>query len=67
VTLAVGIVGLGFELELLDARTVDVLWPIALVLLGAFLIARSLRRSSRLPAGAAHPGEGAPPPPRSDR
>jgi hypothetical protein len=63
-TAAVGVLGLGFELGLLDADTINMLWPIALVLLGAFLIARSLRRPSRLPAGATQTGaDGVPPPP----
>jgi len=47
ITLAVGVFGLGFELGVLDARTLNMLWPLALVLLGAFMIARSLRRTSR--------------------
>ena len=55
ITLAVGVVGLGFNLGFLDARTVNVLWPIALVLLGAFLIARSLRRPARVDAGGGPP------------
>ncbi|HVR30156.1 MAG TPA: DUF5668 domain-containing protein [Thermoanaerobaculia bacterium] len=44
ITLAVGGGGLGFELGALDARTLNALWPLALVLLGALMIARSLRR-----------------------
>ena len=43
-TLGVGSCGLGFELGVLDASTINALWPLALVLLGALMIARSLRR-----------------------
>jgi hypothetical protein len=45
IPLLVGTIGLGLELGLLDARMLDLLWPLALVLLGALMIARSLRRT----------------------
>jgi hypothetical protein len=45
ITMAVGSLGLGFELGVLDARVMNALWPLALVLLGAFMIMRSLRRT----------------------
>jgi hypothetical protein len=51
ITLSVGIIGLGFTLDVLDARTVDALWPLALVVLGALLIVRSLRRQRPREAG----------------
>jgi hypothetical protein len=50
IMLSVGTLGLGFELGVIDARTVGLLWPLALVLLGGLLIFRSLRRSP-LPTG----------------
>ena len=56
ITLAVGGFGLGFELGLLDARTFGMLWPLALVALGALMIVRSLRRP-RSPAGDSGAGK----------
>jgi hypothetical protein len=50
IPIAVGIFGLGFELGLVEARTIGMLWPLALVLLGGLMIFRSLRRSP-LPTG----------------
>jgi cell wall-active antibiotic response 4TMS protein YvqF len=44
INLGVGIVGLAFTVGTIDAHTVNLLWPLGLVALGAFLIARSLRR-----------------------
>jgi len=44
ITIVVGVVGLGFELGSLDARTLNMLWPLALVVLGGAMIALSLRR-----------------------
>jgi len=44
INLTVGVVGLGFTLGLIDRHTLNLLWPLALVALGAFMIARSLRR-----------------------
>jgi hypothetical protein len=49
INVAVGVVGLGFTLGLIDRHTLDVLWPLALVLIGAFMIVRSLRRARTLP------------------
>lgn len=43
INLGVGVVGLGFTLGAIDRRTVNLLWPLALVALGALMIARSLR------------------------
>jgi len=45
INLAVGVVGLGFTLGVIDARTVKLLWPLALVALGAYLVVRSLWRT----------------------
>jgi hypothetical protein len=44
INLAVGIVGLGFTVGAIDRRTLNLLWPLGLVALGGYLIARSLRR-----------------------
>ena len=43
INIAVGVVGLGFTLGLIDRRTLNMLWPLALVAIGLFMIARSLR------------------------
>lgn len=50
INLSVGIVGLGFSVGAIDRKTLNLLWPLGLVALGAFLIARSLRRQPRPPA-----------------
>ena len=45
INLSVGIVGLGFTFGLIDRHTLNLLWPLGLVVLGGYLVVRSLRRS----------------------
>jgi hypothetical protein len=47
IAITLGTVGLGFELGAIDARTIGMLWPLALVVLGALMIVRALRRTPR--------------------
>jgi hypothetical protein len=47
IAITLGTVGLGFELGAIDARTIGTLWPLALVVLGALMIVRALRRTPR--------------------
>jgi hypothetical protein len=44
INLAVGVLGLGFTLGLIDRHTLNLLWPLALVALGGWLVVRSVRR-----------------------
>lgn len=43
-TLLVGVVGLAFTLRLLAWGVVELLWPLALIVVGALMIAGGLRR-----------------------
>src|SRR5262245_10433870 len=45
INLAVGVIGLGFTFGLIDGHTLNLLWPFGLVLLGGYLVVRSLRRA----------------------
>ena len=65
INIAVGVVGLGFTLGLIDRRTLNMLWPLALVAIGLFMIARSLRprRPSVPPIPPVPPVPPIPPPP----
>ena len=60
INIAVGVVGLGFTLGLIDRRTLNTLWPLALVAIGLFMIARSLR--PRRPSVPPPPVPPVPPP-----
>jgi hypothetical protein len=44
INIAVGVIGLAFTFGMIDRRTLNVLWPLGLVLLGAYMIVRSFRR-----------------------
>ena len=50
INLAVGVVGLGFTFGLIDRHTLNLLWPLGLVVLGGYLIVRSLRRAPPRPS-----------------
>jgi hypothetical protein len=64
INIAVGVVGLGFTLGLIDRRTFNLLWPLALVALGLFMIVRSLRpRRPTVPPIPPPPVPPIPPPP----